>query len=169
VTVKLLNMVTHTCAVVSVPGAGFAERPVRPWNLLVARLGASWLDRRLASGEPPEASLELAVRAQWLTRPRARRELARTLRRLLAHAEANPSLISAIPLHRRQVRAAAVELAALADRVERGGPVSAFGVVQLRSLISDGGGPLYGHARPDELSNRVRAVRAALDVLGPNR
>jgi hypothetical protein len=168
VTVNLLKMVTQACVVVSVPGAGFAERPVRAWDLLVARVGASWLDRRLASGEPPEASLELAVRAQWLTRPRARRELVRTLRRLLAHADANPSLISAIPLHRRQVRAAAAELAALADRVDRGGPVSAYGVVQLRSLLTDGSGPLYGRARPDELPNRVRAVRAALDVLGPN-
>jgi hypothetical protein len=164
VTVNLLNMVTQACVVVAVPDAGFAERPVRVWDVLVAHLGASWLDSRLGSGEPPEASLALAVRAQWLTRPKARRELAGTLRRLLALADASPWLV---PLHRPQVRAAAFELAALADRVERGGPVSAYGVVQLRSLLANGGGPLYRSARPDELPNRLRGVRAALDTLGP--
>jgi hypothetical protein len=167
VTVKLLEMVTQGRVVIEVPDAGFTERPVRVWDVLVARLGGSWLDRRLAAGEPPEASRALAVRAQCLVRPMARRELAGTLHRLIALADAGPSLIRSVPLHRPQVRAAARELAALADRVERGGPVSAYGLAQLRSLLADGGGPLYRCALPHELPNRVRAVRAAMDILGP--
>jgi hypothetical protein len=169
VTVNVLKMVTQARVLVAVPGVGFAEHPVRIWDVLISRARGDRLDRRLASGEPPEANLALAVRAQWLVRPAVRRGMAGALRRMLAVADARPPLLDAVPLQRRQVRGAAPELAALADRLERGGPVSAFGVARLRSLLTDGGGPLYRSARPSELAERVRAVRAALDVAGPAR
>jgi hypothetical protein len=164
-TSKLLCMVTQT-VVVTVPGSGLAERRIRARDVWTAWLSAARLDRRLGDGEPPEVSVELAVRAQRLVRPAARRALARTLLRVLTLA-LEPTPASAVQVDGRRVRSAAAELRRLVDRLVSGGPVSAYGVVRLRALLSDGSGPLYHRASPDDLGARLRDARAALDVLGP--
>jgi hypothetical protein len=169
VTIKLLCMVTLTNrrVLVAVTGVGLAERKVRARDVWVARLRASQLDRRLGTGEPPERSALLAVRARWLVRPVACMELARTLQRVLALA-AGPSRATApVRVSRRRVRAAAPELHGLVDRLQAGGPVSAYGVARLRALLADGSGPVYHRGCPDDLAARLRDVRAALDVPGP--
>src|SRR5260370_28752116 len=75
-------------------------RPVRPWDRLLARLRASRLDRDLADGASPDATVALALRAQRLGRPRTRRDVARGAQRVLAAATQAP------PPHRTPARAA---------------------------------------------------------------
>jgi hypothetical protein len=164
-TSKLVYMVTQT-VLVTVTGIGLAERRIRARDVWGARLWAARLDRRLDAGEPPESSVALALRAQRLVRPAARSELARTLLRVLALAVGSTPTAAAVRVDRGRVRSAAAELQCLVDRLVTGGPVSAYGVVQLRSLLADGSGPLYCRANPDDLGARLRDVRAALDVLG---
>jgi hypothetical protein len=168
-TSKLGYMVTtgHRSVLVNVNGVGWAERKVRVRDVWSARLRSARLDRRLSAGEPPETSALLAVRAQWLVRPAACRELARTLLRLLALAARPPRTTAMVRVCGRHIRAAAPELHGLADRLLEGGPVSACGVVQLRALLADGSGPVYHGRCPDDLADRLRRVRAALDALGP--
>jgi hypothetical protein len=65
------------------------------------------------------------------------------------------------------VRAAAGELRELCDRLSTGGPVSAYGVAQVRALLSDGRGPLYQRGSAEDLGAQLRSVLATLDALGP--
>jgi hypothetical protein len=168
-TVKLVFMVTtrDRRVLVTVDGVGLAERRVRARDVWRARLSASRLDRRLGAGEPPESDALLAVRARWLVRPAACRELAGTLLRLLALAAAPPRATAMVRVSRRHVGAAAPELHGLVDRLLADGPVSACGVARLRALLADGSGPVYRVRSPDDLADRLRDVRAALDALGP--
>ena len=52
---------------------------------------ASRLDRDLAHGASPDATVALALRAQMLVRTRARRDLARSAQRILAEATQDPA------------------------------------------------------------------------------
>lgn len=166
-TVTLRCVVTPKAVLVTGSGGGLAERKVRARDVWVARLRASRLDRLLGAGEPPESSAVLAVRAQWLVRPAACRELAGALQRVLALTGGPPRAITTVRVSRRHVRAAAPELQGLVDRLLAGGPVSACGVAQLRALLADGSGPVYHRRSPDDLADRLREVRAALDAFGP--
>src|SRR5258708_30899598 len=66
-------------------------RPVRLWDRLLARLRASRLDRDLADGASPDATVALALRAQRLVRPRTRRDVARGAQRVPAAATQAPA------------------------------------------------------------------------------
>jgi hypothetical protein len=61
-------------------------RRLRPWHRMLARSRAARLDRELADGVSPEASATLAARAMQLTSAEVRRDLAASLRRILAAA-----------------------------------------------------------------------------------
>ncbi|HEY1971374.1 MAG TPA: hypothetical protein VGH89_25695 [Pseudonocardia sp.] len=143
--------------------AGIAEHRVRLLDRLVARLRASRLDQLLCQGAAPESSVELAVRADLLVRPGARAKLAAALRELPAMA-AQPLSLTAVPLQRDRVRAAACELREVSDRLLAGGPVSAGGVACVRALLTDGAGPLYHGGGPDDLRCRLRAALAAMEI-----
>jgi len=142
------------------------DHRVRTLDRMLARVRAHGLDRRLSLGEPPESSLLLALRAVHLVGPRSRRELARTVRRVIELSN-QPRWASHVPFCYRHVRAALPELAGLHDRLVAPGPVSGHGVAQLRALLSDGGGPLYRSSSRDDLGAQLRGVRAALDTLLP--
>jgi len=147
-------------------GAGITEHRVRVWHELGVRLRAQRLDRQLCRGESPESSVALALRAERLVQPRARKNLAGTLRRAMILADHPPSKIG-VHLCGSHVRAANQELRDLCDRLLNGGPVSAYGVAQLRAILADGCGPLYQRNSPDDLGARLRRALCALDVLGP--
>src|SRR6266568_3472745 len=57
---------------------------------------------------------------------------------------------------------AAPELARLASRLQAVGPVEAKGVAQVRVLLSDGTGPLYDGAAPEDLRAAALGALAAL-------
>jgi len=153
---------------VSSSGVGMAERPVRWRDQLQRWLRAPSLDHRLGQGEPAETSVVLALHATKLVQPRVRRELAQALRRVMWMAERAPSMASTrVRVCRPQVLDAHRELRALGDRLVANGPVSAYGVAQVRVLIADGAGPLYQRSTPDDLGARLRRALAAMDILGP--
>jgi len=120
-------------------------RRLRPWHRMLARALADRLDRQLAGGARPEASVLLAARAMFLTSTAYRRALAASLRRILP---------APAP--------AAAELAGLAGSLTGPGPVPARGVAMVSQLLADGGGPLYREGRPGDLSTLVARASQAL-------
>jgi hypothetical protein len=103
------------------------------------------LDRDLADGVDPCVSKTHALRARQLTDARGRRQLARSLRHAVSDAD-GPSRLSqqaAVPPSRGPVIACREGLLGIADLLEGPGPLNACGVARIRSLITDGLGPLY--------------------------
>jgi hypothetical protein len=153
-------------------GAGPAARNASLWDRIVARARSFTLDRELARGASPEASVRLALRAQRLTGMRERRMLAEGIRHLL-DSTAGPdgtgrpagSARPLVTVRRDQVRAAAPELEALADRLLRPAPVPARGMAQTSLLLHDGSGPVYRRGSAEDLPARVHQTVEALDAL----
>ena len=136
---------------------------VRPRDRLLVRLHAFRLDRDLAAGASPDATVPLALRAQTLVAMPARRGLARTAQRLLAAAAPGPaSGHLPVPVCRDRVRACSEELGALIRGLLAAGPVSARGVAQARALLADGASPIYHRASRDDLRARLLAAAEAL-------
>ena len=142
-----------------------------PWHQILARGQAARLDRELAQGASPEASASLAARATRLTSTEFRRDLAASLRRIMAAAgepalaaDARVPLGSArpvrVPLRTSRVSRSAPLLAELASRLLEPGPVPVRGVAIVARLLADGAGPLYREAARDDLG--AVAERAAL-------
>ena len=132
---------------------------------LAARVHEHRLDAALASGAPAETSAELALRARRLTDISFRRELARTIRRVLrdADAVAPPSRVRILPQSARVV-AAADALSELADALAEPKPVSASGVAQALILLTDGTGPLFNRHNCGNVRNQTSAAIANLAV-----
>jgi hypothetical protein len=151
-------------------------RRLRPWDRIRARCLAARLDRELARGARPETNADLAARAVRLTSMRSRRELARSLQRILAAGlpagnrgelvAADPSLRVArhphVPVRRDRISRSASELAELAAHLVQPGPVPARGVAMVYQLLTDGGGPLYRRACRDDLTAIVEQATHAL-------
>ena len=140
---------------------------LRPWHRVLARCAASRLDRELAAGASPENSARLAARAVQLTSMKARRNLAASVRRILA-AAGDPAAVTVItarparlPLARARIRQSAGPLAVLARYLAAPGPVPAQGVAMVSQLLADGAGPLYREASVDDLGDLIdKATRA---------
>jgi hypothetical protein len=138
----------------------------RPWDRLLARLRSFRLDHALADGASPEASVELALRARLLARPRYQRDLARGVSRVLAAArQAPPAGRPPVPVCRDRVRDCEEELTELIGRLQAG-PVSVRGIAKTGLLLADASGPLYRRASPDDLCARVRDAADALARMG---
>jgi hypothetical protein len=136
---------------------------VRPWDRALVRLRGASLDRALAAGASPDASLALALRAQMLVRTRYRRDLARSASRVLT-AAMHPSFGARLPVPvcRDRVRDCSAEFGELIRRLDTAGPVPVQGVARASVLLSEAGGPLYHRAGPGDLRARVRAATEAL-------
>lgn len=116
----------------------------------------------------------LVWRAGELTSAHNRKLLARSFRNIVRELE-RPSLMSAVPLNRRQAREHADLLVALARRLDDvDSSVTPRGVVLVEDLLTDGvNSPLYGrgdsllegaaNARPD-LGSALEECLAALDT-----
>jgi len=143
-------------------------RSARAWERVVARLRADRLDRALAQGTPPESTPVLAVRAQVLVGSRMRRDLARSLWRVLAEtSEPKPARAwGRVPVMRERIGAARPELLGLIDYLTAPGPVSARVVAEVKDLITDGLGPLYNRRSHDDLRERAQH---ALDAVAQPR
>ncbi len=141
---------------------------LRPWHRVLARCAASRLDRELAAGASPESSSRLAARAVQLTSMKTRRNLAASVRRILA-AAGDPAAVTMmtarparLPLARARIRQSAGPLAALAGYLTSPGPVPAQGVAMVSQLLADGAGPLYRQASVDDLGDLIDKVTWAL-------
>jgi hypothetical protein len=161
------NVVSRTSTVLLASGSDgriVAERP-RWRDRLAARWRARRLDRALADGASPEASVALALRAQRLTESDRRWAIAGALRRVIREVdEGQRAVVGRIALNRGAVNAASHELRRLADTLDGPGPVAAPGVAQAWLLLTDGTGPLYSEHSRVALS--ARAAHAA-DQLRP--
>ena len=148
----------------SLQNGGLSGLTAGPFPLpptLRCRLRVQWhkgrLDRQLADGFGSDPIEDLALRARQLTRVRARRQLARSLRARVNDAErpAAPRLSAAVPLSRRAVRAWRESLLGIAERLERPDPVNPCGVARVLMLLTDGTGPLYNPAAAERMSDAV--------------
>ena len=141
------------------------------WDRISVRTRAPQLDRALAAGASPDATVHLALRAQALVGSSVRRDLARSLARLMDRSTRRVVRGSAsIPLCRDRVSDASVDLQLLIDQLAGPGPVSARGVARVRALLGDGAGPLYNKANTEDLRAQVRLTIEALDPLdAPSR
>jgi hypothetical protein len=150
----------------SLPGS----RPPRPVGLaslvarVRARLGHSRLDRALAAGADPCASLALAYRASRLTSRRRRLRLANEIDKLLDAAAAPPRLFAlAVEPDREEVAAALPQLIELSELLRSSSPLYSQGLARLLLLLRDGGGPIYAPARQGALGDELLALIAALE------
>jgi hypothetical protein len=143
--------------------AGLAVQPVRLRDRVRARVRATALDRQLAAGATPEASVALALHAARVYGQTQRRLLARSLTRI-AEASEPASARVGVPVDRVAVERARDELEAVADRLNADGPVSVRGVALIRLLLADGSGPLYRTAPPELLRRELCSTLEALDL-----
>jgi hypothetical protein len=142
-------------------------RNTRLTDHVLAVLLSDPLDRRLAAGRPPGSSPLLESRAQRITGSRRRNDLARSWEHALTRArrpsEAHPLAVAVC--HDRAI-AAEADIRELAARLRSPAPVSARGVAAARLLLTDGTGPLYNRAEPDE--SLVIWLRKAITRLEPS-
>jgi hypothetical protein len=140
---------------------------------MLARGAAARLDRELAAGASPEASVSLAAHAIRLTSMKFRRDLATSVQRILAAAAAPAAVMpspavaahrSRLPLRRARISQSALALAELADHLAEPGPVPVQGVAMVSQLLADGTGPLYHDARGDDLDDIIDKVTRALTL-----
>ena len=126
------------------------------------------LDEQLAEGFGRDPIEDRALRARQLTRMRARRRLARSLRARVKDAEkpAAPRLSAAVPLSRRAVLPWRESLLGVAERLERPDAVNPCGVARVLMLLTDGTGPLYNPGVADQMSDAVWWIADGL-ALGP--
>lgn len=144
---------------------------LRPWHRLLARCAATRLDRELATGTSPETSLSLAARAMQLTSGKSRRDLARSLQRILAAVSQQPAGMPSrtaavhpprLPLCRTRISHSAGSLATLAGYLAAPGPIPMQGVAMVSQLLIDGTGPLYCQACSEDLADIIDKATWAL-------
>lgn len=135
----------------------------RPWLRLLARLLASRLDRRLASGLPPESGVLVAARAERLVSPLHRWTLAQNWEALLAQVHRPPAMREPrVQVCRARIMAAEVEVRAMLRALVTPLPVSARGVALVNRLLCDGAGPLYNRHSMTDLDSLVREATTLL-------
>ena len=148
-------------------------RRLWPWHRVMAGSRAARLDRELAEGISPEASAPLAARAVKLTSMEYRRDLAGSLRRILAVAGYPTQPVAArsplrtsrpvrVPLRTSRISQSAPQLAELAAHLLQPGPVQVRGVAVVSQLLADGTGPLYREASRDDLGAIIERAEHAL-------
>jgi len=139
-----------------------ARRRLARLSLIVWWRGTD-LDRRLAMGEDPWASDELALRARNLTSARYRKRVANALAGVLRSAgSSSPRFTAAVRPCSEAVLEAGAVIASLERQLRASGPVAARGVAQIRLLLIDGNGPLYRPSDAGALADCLRAAAAAL-------
>lgn len=141
-----------------------AARRRAPLLRLQVLLRRRRLDQRLARGEDPAGDAQLAIRAAQLLRPSERRRLAATLRSSVASLDDSALaqyLQPEAPLATAAVRACLEDITELA-RALTAPQANVRGVAIVRTLLTDGTGPLYRGGRPGDLRAVVRDARTAI-------
>jgi hypothetical protein len=130
--------VTATRLVLVLDGPVLEASTMRLRDRVLARFRALALDRRLATGEPPEASRLLAVRAARITTVASRRRLAACWDRLLRLAGQDPvAFTTRMPLQRSQILAASQQIHQLVELLTDERPVAARGVAMASRLLTE--------------------------------
>jgi hypothetical protein len=130
----------------------------RRWLTFWAQLQSHKLDAQLAAGTAPESTDLLFAHARHIARPRSCAVLASSLRRIVVDPQRPRTRSNRVPVARDEVSSARREMVALADRLQRPGPIQARGVAQIRLLLGEGSGPIY---RRDSGRNLLFELRDA--------
>jgi len=143
-----------------------ARRHRRPTleDRLIARMLAPWLDEELARGIGASLSEAHAARAEQLTGERVRRELARTLDKLVDRAQ-NPRPAYLSPLVRpcpEQVLDAMPLILSIRSRLLAGQPLAAQGIARLKTLLRDRSGACYTASAKGALTVALQEVSELL-------
>jgi hypothetical protein len=148
-------------APVSETGTFFAS----PWIRLGARLFATSLDEKLASGQHPVASHFLAARAQQLMAAHYRRGIADSWLDLLTEVRRPPTRFDpAVPLVRSSVMEAEAQIHFLAEALVSPLP-TVRGVAMAIAMLRDGAGPLFNRNTQLKLTDAVEEIIAQLNPL----
>jgi hypothetical protein len=136
---------------------------------LRARLRHGSLDRELASGIAPWRSPAHAARALQLTSARRRESYAAGLERVLAETERTGGRMSTrfsgvVMPDPASVILCAPAIWEIVAALRRPAPVSAEGMARLRSLLTDGAGPLYCAGSAVELRQAFEHISRWLPV-----
>ena len=137
---------------------------------LRVRLRRGRIDRDLAEARVYNGSEEHTLRAAQLASEVNRRDIARSLREVVAHAE-NPRaewLGSTALLNRDAVVPWRGGLMGLVERLEQSGPIDPCGVARASVLASDGMGPLYNPASQRSLGEAISWIADGLDMAASN-
>ncbi len=141
--------------------AGFARRQALRPRVLVSR----WrLDQDLAAGVDSGSRPSLGLRADQLLRPRSRRRLANSLKRIVDDFDADRGwwLTAAVPFVRDQVAEARDTLLWLAEALLTAEEIHPRGVALATRLLTDPDSPLYVRSARGALQ---RQAQTALDQL----
>jgi hypothetical protein len=130
---------------------------------LLARLRAGALDEALATGADPASSPQLRIRAELLTNPPRRADLAESIDLLLLAARGAPGT------HPPLARRAAIEqnrplLRSISRALRDDGPPPVRGVALISTLLTDGTGPLYAPGRAEEVTETLEQAYASLTL-----
>jgi hypothetical protein len=138
-----------------------------PWVRVLARVRATSLDTKLASGDDPTTSDVLSVRAQQLVSPALRHTVAKSWLDLALQAHVPFSrFTSVVRFERRRILSVEPEIHELAHALE--GPLPRVrGVAMALSLLRDGAGPVFNPANSTNLSSALREAIANIDPLAP--
>jgi hypothetical protein len=123
------------------------------------------LNRELAENADPGSSPELALRASQLTSDRRRKQLVRSLRRVVSEAH-SPRLTRppVVMINRAAVRDSEDAIEAMVTRLNSIEPVRAQGMAIAERMLTNGGGsPLYLYGQPGALRRLVLGATAAMD------
>ncbi len=139
-----------------------ARRP-GPLIKLRARLRGCSLDRALADGADPVSSPLLARRAAWLTSPRNRRSLARSINRVLEASGRRGGPSAAVRPHGGELALARLPLARVAALLGAGDPVYSPAVARVQLLLTQGTSPLYSPLEGGQLRTEAERILDALE------
>ena len=151
--------ITQQWAVALAAAAGLAAAAAAFWSWVQRVMLCDLADRWIATGAgaPPPTAVVTQRRAE-LQSVRERRMLATSLRRLVAAAQAPPTVSVGVPTDRRTVTANAALIERLAAHLaDVNTPVEARSVALVHMLVSDAGSPLYRNGQParDDLHRRL--------------
>jgi hypothetical protein len=141
-----------------------------PLSLRVrVRLHTGSLDRELATGSRPLRD-DCVLRARQLGDLTRRRQLARSMRRLVAEAgrPAPNALSSTVPVDRTAIDRCREGLLGIAERLERSGPANPCGVARVAVLLADGASPLYFPAAERSLDDALWWIADGLQPCPPH-
>lgn len=125
------------------------------------RLRRRAIDQELRAGVDPDSTDCRRARATELAAVSERRALAASCERLLTRSEA-PLTLTASPLNRREIRAAAPLLHRLAQRLREEPSVRVQGVARARLMLTEETSFLYDSRDQLRLVDQVRSVLVAL-------
>jgi hypothetical protein len=138
---------------------------------LRVRLRRGRIDRDLAEARVHDRSEEHTLREAQLASEVNRRDIARSLREVVAAAESpRAELLGSTALLDRDVVVAWRDgLMGLVERLEQSGPIGPCGVARARVLASDGMGPLYNPASERSIGEAISWIADGLDMSPSNR